>query len=126
MWDRYIREYRIALERILIQEGNNIYWWVLLDRPMLVVFVRGHKMDIKLPLPTVLGKSKWHDEWKYKERNEAEIARCSNIWSSLVNQLQEKLARIDRGESTMEAEFKDGILFEDGQWGLKYERSWKL
>lgn len=124
MWSRHIKDIRIELEEILEQEGCSIHWWSLLNKAMLVVCVRNHIMEIKLPLPTILGSSKWHDEWKYKEQNEAELERVRNIWSKLVHQIREKLEKVDNGDSTIEDEFKDGILFEDGQWGLKYERSW--
>lgn len=123
---RYVEDIRIELENVLKQEGNSIHWWVLLNKAMLVVYVRKHRMDIKLPLPTILGSSKWRDEWKYKERDEAEIERVRAIWSKLVHQIREKLEKVDNGVSTIEEEFKEGILFEDGQWGLKYERSWEF
>lgn len=124
MWDKYIREERIALERVLAQK---CYWWVLIYAE-LCIFIKGKQMNIRLPLPAIRCKqqrSRWDFNYlRNKEHDEAEIARCKAIWSSLTESIQEKMQKIETGESTVEDEFKDGILFEDGKYGLKYKESW--
>ena len=120
MWDRYIREQRLRLERVI---ARKIYWWILTDAEF-VTHICGHTMNIKLPIPQILGNPKWKDEWKYKERNEAELNRVRMIWDQLTDATEEKKNKIEAGVSTVEKEFKEGILFEDGKYGLKYGGSW--
>lgn len=123
MWYRYILEERITLESVLDQK---CYWWVLINTAYLCIYIKGRQMNLKLPTPRIFANPKWHDEWKWKKHDDAEIARCKEIWSDLAVSIQERLKRIDAGESTVEVEFKDGILFEDGKYGLKYKESWPI
>lgn len=120
MWDRYIREERLEFERVVAQK---CYWWILINAH-LVIFIGGKRLDIKLPIPEIYGNPKWHDEWKYKKHNEAELARVKAIWSQLTELIREKKQKIEAGESTVEAEFKEGIFFEDGKYGVKCKGSW--
>ena len=123
MWYKYIREELIELGRILKQR---CYWWVPINTAYVSIHIKGEIMRIKLPLPEIFANPKWHDEWKWKEHDDAEITRCKAIWRGLVTAIEEKLQRIDAGESTVEQEFKEGILFEDGKYGLKYKESWPI
>ena len=43
------------------------------------------------------------------------------MWIQLIEQMKAKLDKINAGESSIEDEFAEGILFEDGKYGLKYE-----
>ena len=118
---KYLCEEIVTLERVLDQK---CYWAVLVNTVYVCVFIKRRKMNIKLPLPVLKANPKWRDEWKYKEHDDAEIKRCKAIWRELTEIIQEKLQRINAGESNTEEEFKEGILFEDGRYGLKYKESW--
>lgn len=123
MWYRYILEERLALERVLNQK---CYWWVLVNTAYLCVHINGEPMKIKLPTPVIFANPKWHDEWKWKKHDDAEKARCKAMWGGLAAAIEERLKRIDAGESTIEQEFTGDILFEDGNYGLKYRGKWPL
>ena len=118
---KYVREEIVALERVLAQ---TCYWCVLVNTVYICIYIKHRQMNIKLPLPVIKTNQKWRDGWKYKKHDDAEIARCKAIWSSLTAQIQSKLQRIEAKESTVEEEFKDGILLENGAFGLKYKESW--
>lgn len=107
MWDRYIRKERLEFERVVAQK---CYWWILINA-YLVINIGGLIVDIKLPIPEIYCNSKWRDEWKYKKHNEEELARVKEIWSQLTEFIREKKQKIESGESTAEAEFKEGFFF---------------
>ena len=115
MWDKYIKDLRLELEQVA---PNRIYWYVLHDA-IFTMCMGEYVFGVNLPLPKVFGTQAWKDEWKYKAHNEKEIERVRTIWSELISQMREKLSRIEAGESDVEHEFKDGILFEDGKYGLR-------
>lgn len=119
----YIRDELIELQKVLNQK---CYWWVLVNTAYLCVHLKGEQMDIKLPIPVILGNPKWNDEKKWKKQNDAEVVRCKAIWGGLTSSIEEKIKRIEAGKSTMEKEFTGGILFEDGKYGLKYKESWSV
>lgn len=89
MWDRYIQDLRIELERII---PHKCYWYVLIEAVQ-TISIDGHIMNITLPLPCIFGTLRWNDEWKYREHNEAEIKRVRDIWNQLIEQMKEKLKK---------------------------------
>lgn len=122
MWDKHIQDLRIEFERLI---PHKCHWWTLVDAEI-CISIDGHIMDIKLPIPKILGNPAWHEEEKYRERNEAEIARVREMWNQLIVAMKEKLKKIDEGSSAVETEFKDGILFENGKYGLNYKGKVKI
>lgn len=127
MRTEYVSEEIIALQKVLDQK---CYWWVLINNVFLCTHIKGERMDIKLPLPVIQNcqeRRRWDFKYmKRKEHDDEEIARCKAIWSGLVEAIQERFQRINAGEPTVEEEFKAGILFEDGKYGLKYKEKWPL
>lgn len=122
MWDRYIREERIVLERILAQK---CYWWTLFDAN-LIAHIKGIFIGIKLPLPRLVGRGSFADPYRRKKYNEEQILKARKIWEEFIQIMQEKMERVNSGQTTVEEEFKDGIFFEEGRYGLKYKEDWPL
>lgn len=122
MGERAVNDLKLELSRIIAAEGNGVYWWILFDA-RIVFFVKGNLMNIKMPLPKLLNNPKYSNS-KYKKHDEESIAHARGIWIELIRVLKEKLDKVNSGELSVEEAFKDGILFENNTYGLKYKEGW--
>lgn len=125
MVDNTIRDLFYELTALIADEKMNngmVYWWILLDARVTFYF-QGHCMDIKLPTPK-LARYGFASEYNKKKYNEEEIARVRGIWKTFIDIYAAKREMVESGVSTVEEEFKDGILLENGAFGLKYKESW--
>lgn len=122
-----LNDLKLEVTKLVSDKNMNngkVYWWELLDCRV-SCFKNGKWLYIKLPEPT-LAHCGWADNYRKKKYNEAEIERVRGIWSEFIRIFKEKLESVDTGQQTMEEAFKDGILLENGEYGLKYEKNWKL
>lgn len=125
MWTEYIKDYVIELEKLIHEAGNKkCYWRVLLDARILFLF-KGHFLSVKMPFPHLVHYS-FADNYRMKKYNEAEIARVREIWRVFVEHLKEKIEAVNTGQQTVDEAFTEGILLENGEYGLKYKEKWEV
>lgn len=82
-------------------------------------------MSIKLPLPHIATYG-FASRYRMKKYNEEEIERVRAIWQSLTEQFKEKKEKVDTGQQTVDEAFEGGILLENGEYGLKYNKMWRI
>lgn len=120
-----LKDLNEELTKLIADRNHNngrVYWTVFLDARV-SFYVDGKYMNIRLPLPKIVNYG-FASKYNMKKHNENEVERARNIWIEFIKILKDKLDKVRTGASTVEAEFSEGILLGDGQYGLKYEESW--
>lgn len=125
MWDKYLEDYLIELNKIIQEAGNEkCYWWVLLDARILFLF-KGQMLSVKLPLPQ-LAHCGFASRYRMKKYNEAEIERVRAVWRLFIEAFKKKIEAVDNGQQTVDEAFTGGILLKNGEYGLKYKENWRV
>lgn len=125
MWTKYIKDYVTELDKLIQDAGNKkCYWWVLLDARILFLF-KGCMMSVKLPFPRIIHYG-FACRYRMKKHNEEEINRVREIWRAFIERLKEKIDAVNTGQQTIDEAFTEGILMENGEYGLKYKEEWRV